>query len=245
MSMWDWVFGKKKPERKPLSGFSDDAQPDPDAHNKFIALTVLAAFKKAYLHERAPSQKGLHVETLLSALGAVAGFACQITVREAFVKTGRMPEQGAFVVLGVSDGSRLFAGDLLNRYLLESPRSVWSLVGGAAQAAGAETLPDIREIARFVIGSVGNDYGSIRVPPDHQPHETPLQTLKTQWAAVYQILKANQAETENYGLYLGLAGQYLILEAKGILDPKMAAQIFMESAVSMAKIDPQLIGFTV
>src|SRR5436189_6433098 len=41
---------------------------------------------------------GVHVETVLTTLGALAGFAGQMAIREGLIKTGKMPEDKAFAI---------------------------------------------------------------------------------------------------------------------------------------------------
>ena len=95
-------FGKK-PGAKPPS----PPAPPPAAESKVkpaagaggatpgaISGRLLAMFETAYADE----QGRVHVETLLSALGACAGFGCQIAVREA-IKAGRIDPRGALMVV--------------------------------------------------------------------------------------------------------------------------------------------------
>jgi hypothetical protein len=37
---------------------------------------------------------GVHAETLITILSALGGFACQMCIREAFIKTGQMSHSG-------------------------------------------------------------------------------------------------------------------------------------------------------
>src|SRR5919206_3476401 len=43
-------------------------------------------------------QNGVHAETLLVTLGALAGFSVQMSLRETLVKPGKVPEDKAFVI---------------------------------------------------------------------------------------------------------------------------------------------------
>src|SRR5689334_24140083 len=69
------------------------------------------------------NDKGVHSESLCCALGALAGYACQASLREQ----------------GVEHGS-------LIKLLAEDRYSVWALAAGAAQQAGATELPDLAAI---------------------------------------------------------------------------------------------------
>jgi len=183
-------------------------------------------------------------ETLLSAVGACAGFGCQMMVREA-VRRGLIPAKQAFVVVQTKDGGTYYYGDQLNQPLLEAQMSVWAQVAGAVQSLG-KTPPDIHDIARFVASSLGGDaFGTLRVAPAHQPSEKPIESLRRQWPNVQTWLQETGFNPMFTGWYFGSAAQKLILESKETLDPVIAAEIVMESAVAMSKIDPKTIGVTV
>lgn len=64
------------------------------------------------------SENGVHVETALATLGASAGFSCQMAIREAFVKTGKVTLDKAFVVVGTKSGEIFYMGPLLNECLI-------------------------------------------------------------------------------------------------------------------------------
>lgn len=57
---------------------------------------------------------GVHVQTVLATLGAVAGFAVQMGIREELVKLGKISADKAFVSVTAKDGSVYYFGDLLN-----------------------------------------------------------------------------------------------------------------------------------
>jgi len=251
MGPFDQFFGKTPGSRPrgpidfsahlPAVAAIGEKPPAPD----IIAGGMLLAFEDAYTHALPGGRKGMHIETLLSALGALAGFGCQVSVREVLVKTGRMPLESAFVIVRGVDGGRYFMGDILNQPLLIAPVSVWSLVAGAVQHTGAP-LPDINDIVRRTVSSIGSrDFGTLSVPKDHQPGEQPIETLKKQWAGCYKALKTLNGDPFFTGWYFALAAQILILKGRTIIDPTLAGQIVMESAVAMAKIDPKTIGFDI
>jgi len=251
MGPFDQFFGKTRTAKPrgpidfsrhlPAIETVGEKAPPPD----IVAGGMLLAFEDAYTHPIPGGRKGIHIETLLSALGALAGFGCQVSVREVLVKTGRMPLESAFVIVRGVDGARYFMGDYLNQPLLMAPVSVWSLVAGAVQHTGSP-LPDINDIVRRTVSSVGSrDFGKLSVPKDHQPGEQPIETLKKQWGGCYKALKALNADPFFTGWYFALSAQMLILKGRSIIDPTLAGQIVMESAVAMAKIDPKAIGFEI
>lgn len=220
-------------EQKPAASAKTGATPDA------ISARLLDMFENAYADE----QGRVHVETLLSALGACAGFGCQIAVREA-IKAGRLDPKGALVMVETQDGGTYFFGDQINQPLLEAPVSVWRLIAGAAQHAGAKEIPDIIEIVTYVTKSIGGgEFGVLRAPPQNQPHLPALKALQGSWRTAYATIWAMEGEPIMTGWYFAGAAQRVIVQAKDIIDPALAFSIVMESAVMMAKVDPKLVGY--
>jgi hypothetical protein len=185
---------------------------------------------------------GVDSASAYNALGALAGFGCQMSIREGFIKPGVITADKAFVVAKGKDGKTYFFGDFLNAPLLGgggAQISVWGMVGGAAQAAGAKSLPDVVDIVRSSAASVGTaDFGVPRVPKEFHAREFPMDVLKSQWAEVQTLLSDNHVDPRFWGWTIALAAQYLIVEDKSGFDPAMAARIVMEAAVPMSKVDP-------
>ncbi len=231
MGILDTLFGGKKPAQATPS----PPPPPPDV----LAAELLAGLERVYTSER-----GINAESLMCALGALAGFGCQAAVR-AMVTAGQIPEAGAFVVAETAQGPFYF-GDQLNQPLLEAPMSVWHQVAGAAQKAGAVELPDIGDIAAFVAGSVGGpDFGRLRVADEHQPQQTPIEALRAQWPAAYAHIRARHGDPAFTGWYFAGAAAQVLPQMKAVLEPGLAARIVMEAAVAMAKADPQRNGLDI
>lgn len=187
-------------------------------------------------------QGRVHVETILSSLGAMAGFGCQIAVREA-VKAGQLNPQGALIEVTTRDGGTYYFGEQLNQPLLEAPINVWKLIVGGAQHAGAKDLHDIVEIVTHVTNSLGGpEFGVLRVDAKHQPHEAPIDALKKYWRSSYALIQSLGGDPIMTGWYFAGAAQMIIIEAKEVIDPALAYRIVMEAAVAMAKVDPHAIG---
>ena len=206
----------------------------------------ISAKLRDHLEDQLSDPQGrVHVETMLSALGALAGFGCQIAVREA-IKAGRLNPEGALVEVTTNDGATYYFGDQLNQPLLEAPISVWKLIAGGAQHAGAQELHDIIEIVTHVSATVGSpEFGVLRVDASHQPHEAPIDALKKHWASSYELARSLDADPIMTGWYFAGAAQTVIIDAKEVIDPALAYRIVMEAAVAMSKVDPRAIGFEI
>lgn len=192
----------------------------------------------------------VHVETILSNLGALAGFGCQMAVREGLVKTGAVSEDKAFVVIKTKSGETFYTGEFINEPLLstdEGQISAWSLVAGIAQNLGARFLPDIGKIIEDTTLKMGSpSFYSPDLSEEIMPKMMPLEALKSYWGDTFVL---QQEIYEQDPLFLGWnfarSAQVLMEYAKDVIDPGYAAKVFMESAIRMSKINPQLVGLEV
>jgi hypothetical protein len=169
----------------------------------------------ATLQER----EGIHAESLLTCLGALAGYACQAYARRA---GGRM---------GLS---QLSSDSLaLDRPLVISPMSVWALVRNAVQKIGGQ-LPDLEDITSHVTGTLGTSaFGVPRVPEAHRPRRLPIVYLTQLWPQVLPIAQRFCRRPSQLPVLFGIALQRAIEYSK--LEPALAARLAMESAVAMSK----------
>ncbi len=207
---------------------------DPYIGAKIGGKEVLHRLMSAFKNER-----GVHVESVLSALGALAGYACQADLRARALAAGQ-PEKAVFMVVETAKGQRYFFGDALNRLLVEEPISVWGLAAGAAQHLGCSPLPDVQEMFAHVAKTVGEaDFGVPRIPEDHRPSDLPAGYLKTLWPALLPVLKTFCKSPAEWPLLYASAIQNLMEMAKDVLGPELALRIVMESAIPMSKVDLQ------
>jgi hypothetical protein len=188
------------------------------------------------------TKRGVHIESMLCALGSLAGYSCQASVR-AQARAQGLDEEAHFVRAEGADGKTYFFGDPLNKLLAESPHSVWSLAAGGAQIAGCTVVLELDDIFRHVAGSVGTaDFGDPRLPPEHTAHDTPLNYVKAFWPQLFPLISKFCPDPEHWPLLLGLAIQELIVQGKEVLDPCLSLRVVMESAILMSKVDLQKRG---
>ncbi len=184
------------------------------------------------------TEHGLHIETFLTVLAALAGFSCQMSTREKIV-AGKATGEHPIIEVKGADGQIYFFGDMVNKPLLEDRLSIWSFAGGAAQQAGAKNLPDIHEIAKHVADSVGkNEFGVPRLPDEHRAADMPVNLLKTFWGPVFGIVKPYCDSPSEWPILFGITLNGAITQAKDAIDPEMALKIVMETAIPMSKINP-------
>ncbi|GAB2901074.1 hypothetical protein GCM10027046_32590 [Uliginosibacterium flavum] len=182
-------------------------------------------------------EKGVHVESLLTALGALAGYACQASVRVEALANGE-GENSRFMVVETDNGQKYYFGDALNKALAESKYSVWSLAAGTAQHLGCQQLPDLHAIFQHVASSGGRaDFGIPRIPDGHRPADIPINYLKALWPVFLPLVKQFCASSFEWPLLFASAIQEAMEFGKGVIDPTLAVTIVMESAIPMSKVD--------
>lgn len=180
-------------------------------------------------------------ETILTAVGALAGFAAQHGIWEAVVKPGKMALQQAFVVVETRSGETYFFGDFLNNILAtQKPQylSVWKIVSSTATAMGATELPDLVPMFKNSAEAVGSPmFGVPDLPEGHTPSMLPRDLLIRFWPQVLKMLRVG-SDPLTCAVDVATAAEQLMLSMKGEIDPALAARIIMEAAIPMSKVDP-------
>lgn len=180
-------------------------------------------------------ERGIPIESALCALGALAGYSCQASVRALAVARG-LPETAHLVAVDTRGGQRYFFGDAINKPLAESQYSVWGLVAGAAQQAGCTQVLDVGEIFRHAAETVGSDaFGRPRVPQQHLPHELPINYLRQLWPVLLPTIRKFCPDPEHWPVLLSLSIQVVLHSGKDVLDPCLARRLVMESAIPMSR----------
>lgn len=211
-----------------------------DAQELTVSDRVLQLLMEKLLDER-----GIHIETIFAALGAMAGFGCQMGIREGLVKTGKVAERDALAEIVTTDNEVFYFGEFLNEPLLSvAPGrvSVLGLILAATEAAGGKMFPDIEAIVLKTADTCGTPaFYDMNLPKDHQPHIMPLEALRRFWPDCQALLTAAGADPVHWGWIIAQAAQTLILQGKDVLEPEMAAKIVMEAAIPMSKVSPDAV----
>jgi hypothetical protein len=207
------------------------------------------------------TERGVHVETLLTAVGALVGFAAQHAIWESIIKPGKLPAEAALVHAQTKDGVTYYFGDLLNSYLVPQRvqyappdnLTLYAFVAGAVVQAGKRQIDntELGEIFAHTARTIGGpDFGIPRLPADHHPHLMPREALNKLWPATKQALQFRDPKLvgkdgeftprppEDWPMIIGIVAQRLIDKTKAALDPRLGMQIVFEAAIPMSKIDP-------
>jgi hypothetical protein len=180
-------------------------------------------------------RQGIHAESLLTCLGALAGYACQACVRQTAALPGADPSKYALKA-DTRDGTTYLYADALNESLVESRLSVWALVSRAVRKLG-EPLPDIQGIVNRVTQTVGtSEFGVPRVPAGHRPHHSASVYLKQIWPQILPIAQRFCSKPAQVPVLFGIALQRAIEQTKDVLSPTLGASIAMECAVAMSRV---------
>jgi hypothetical protein len=210
------------------------AQPlDPDPY-----LGAKSAGRAIYNEVRGAFEIGdspLHARSLLCALGAVAGYACQASIRAQSVAAGKEPDASFRVIQG-EDGKSYLSGNALNRALAEERMSLWNLATAAARHHGARSLPNLEEILEHNDSVVGTPkFGLPRLSPEHAVSGSPLEFATRLWPAVDGAIRLT-GDPRLWPIAAGLAVQEAIAATRDIVAPEVAVRIVMESAIPVSRI---------
>lgn len=178
---------------------------------------------------------GIHAESLLACVGALAGYACQAYVRRAGTRSGGDARKFALTSVTAADGAADLEGDALNLPLIASPLSVWALVRRSLQKLGAP-LPDVEVLSAHVTRTLGtSDFGVPRVDGGQRPRALPIVYLTQLWPQVLPIAQRFCRRPAQLPVLFGIALQRAIEHTTERLSPTLGASIAMECAIAMSK----------
>jgi hypothetical protein len=181
-----------------------------------IAVNLAIGSLRESLIKGLTTERGVHAETLLVSIGAIAGFAVQCAVEERIKKrdipgaTKDMPraelgklmhDKGLAVVVTARSGEKYQFGDLLNGYLVNQATTVnyhlFGMLAGAAVQMGVkyEELPDAIPMFSHASKTIGTpEYGILHPPRPLDPHFTPHEALKKFWPEVKFIFERTDGQ---------------------------------------------------
>jgi hypothetical protein len=264
--MLDWMLGKRNGGRHgavPAGAYLETRMPwEPDGN-------VVAGFAISNLIDDMMSDlkgpRGVHVETLMTMVGALAGFSAQHAIWETIVKPGKLPAHGgadlaggAFVIANTHTSEKYYFGDLLNSYLIPQggklaafgpgPHTLWGFVASAVVQCGRKplTVEDIQDVFRHAAATVGTaQFGEPRLPREHRPAMMPRNALNREWPKARAILARQDAPGAqgrslapgHWPTAIALVAQKLVLQTRDVIDPTLSMRILFEAAVPMSKVD--------
>lgn len=193
-----------------------------------------------WLMRELKDQRGIHCETILTVIGALAGYSAQQALWEGMVKPGKLAITEAFTVMETPTGATYFFGDTLDALITSmEPKhlSIWKIVAGGTLVTGGDHLPDMGNLLRHCAATAGTSaFGLPRLPDDHLPSIMPRGALERFWPGARLLLAL--AEPLHWPIHMAQATQKLMHAMKGAITPDLAVRIVMEAAVPMSRVDP-------
>jgi hypothetical protein len=190
---FDWLKRRTGGEMEPRAPKEGDA-PKTELHQIMfpwgpdgeIAANLAIGTLRNSLLKWLETDRGVHAETLMVVIGAIAGFAAQNAVWQTVARSGKTVRQldpanlhadGSFLFVVSRSGEKFYVGELLNGYLAPEAGAgaaikypLWNLIAATALEAGVaiSDLPDLREMFRYVSKTVGTDaFGIVRAEAGH------------------------------------------------------------------------------
>ena len=193
-----------------------------------------------WLMRELKDQRGIHCETLLTVVGALAGYSAQQALWEGMVKPGKLAIKEAFQVVETPTGATYFFGEAIDTLVTsQEPKhlSIWKIITNGVLSAGGDHLPDIGNLLRHCAATAGTSaFGLPRLPDDHLPSIMPRAALERFWPGARLLLTL--AEPLTWPLHMANAAQKLMHAMQASIAPDLAVRIVMEAAVPMSRVDP-------
>lgn len=241
-----------------------EALPWKDDNENFIGCNFAYADLANNLPQFMAIDGRVHAETLVAAIGAIAGFAAQqaLWAQKASLSIDSLnettPVDGLFIVRS-SRGDRYVFGNPLKEmvFCAAQPASpitarLWEWAAGGAVEAGLDksempgTLTMWENVNRSIQGGLD---GMPSVPKEHLPHLAPTQLLERLWPISKKLLSGQGSgaaappgmvvvERRWWPTITGMVASAMIRKVKEVLAPRMALLIAMETALFTLKVDP-------
>jgi hypothetical protein len=183
----------------------------------------------------------VHSETLLAAIGALAGCAsAQVAWARLKLNPARIAELRIYQKTPGS--TRYFDGAILDGWIFPIKDGerfhLWDQFVTGAREAGFVTADSplaIPMINAVVSAILEDQFGRLSVP--HQPHLAIKEMVERLWYGYQNYLAAVSQECRP--TLTAMVARNYIVQMKDVIDPRIALTIVTESAHFMAKIDPE------
>ena len=172
----------------------------------------------------------LHPQSAVSAMGCLAGYACQADIRSKYIITAKMAVEDVFEVFSDRSGKHYYFGELTDKLLIGEGYSIWAMLSRVSTE-----MPDINEILGYVSTAAGSEsFGTVR---GVKAGDTMQSYLKMLWAPM-SALAMQYCEVGELHIVFGAAlTKMLMAFIRQNTDGKELVRISMESAVSMSRVN--------
>jgi hypothetical protein len=212
--------------------------PEREAVGRSVAAVLMA--------KQIRQSGSIHPETILTEIGALAGFAAQMSIRKGVIEPHATSADNLFVEVTAKSGEKFYFSDLLNWILFENtsepPYCIWSYLCAIVPQDTLPQMPDVAEIVRNAARTVGSRrFGVPRLPAVHMPKIMPRVALDEHWRMVREELIASARGPSQWPYDLAVAAQWQMATSRGSLALPLAAAIVMEASIPMSKVDPRTV----
>ncbi|MEA2907162.1 MAG: hypothetical protein QOI12_4549 [Alphaproteobacteria bacterium] len=188
----------------------------------------------------------IHPQTLLTEIGALAGFAAQMSIRKSVIEPRKLNPDTILVEVVTKKGQKYYFSDLLNWILFENltqpPYSVWAYLAAVVTDDSRRLLPDVTEIVSNAARMIGTPkFGVPRLPREHAPQKLPRAALDEHWRLVRDEFVASGRAPSEWPYDLAVAAQWQMVTGRDMLALPLAVTIVMEAAIPMSKVDPMTV----
>ena len=197
--------------------------------------------------------------TLLSAAGALVGFASQnaaLEQGELLAQRRDLVAPKSLLMFKSKQDERFLLGSWINAPLLLGYGHAFPMLGFLAKAAGAAGLrgadfPDINAIERRVAAAIKEPgFGPVPAPEGHRLAAPPRDLLRALWPGARKALTAPMPvhladepalDEAHWPILLSIVTGRLITLTKDVLEPGAAVALVLESALVGSRLDPERI----
>ena len=213
-----------------------------DADREAIGRTIATVLMANEIRRRGQ----IHIETILTEIGALAGFAAQISIRKSIIEPQKIDPDEILSEVVTKNGEKFYFSDMLNWIVFENlgtpPYSIWAYVMDVVPSASRHLLPDVSDIVSYAARTVGTArFGIPRLPPAHMPHTAPRAALEEHWRTIREEFETSKRQPEEWPYDLAYAAQWQMQTNRDRLALPLAAAIVMEAAIPMSKVDPRTV----
>lgn len=180
--------------------------------------------------------QGLHPETFLAALGALAGYSARWSVRAA-VAEGEL-DNDFYVPDGINRPHVLVSDHVNQKVSSLTGPSVASVLTTQLIQSGASWLPDINAALQHNFEAINSPtYPDYTVPKRHYPAIPPQTLLMMLWEKAYRVLRSVDGGAEMAPTALAGAAAHACVVHATKVPLAVSGQLVLESAIAMCKLD--------
>ncbi len=179
-------------------------------------------------------------EVLMCAVGAVAGYACHSAIREELIETGKVEESKIFVRVEGTDGNVYYYGDAPNKFLIKDPFSILATVNSAMEELGVKLPPNIDAELEYVASTIGGEsFGRLKVSNANVDELMSIDLVRLLWKRLIPEFDKYCTNPVERVVLMSKIVSNVIHKNKELVQPEVAAQIILQSAIAASKIGPE------